>query len=539
MNKMLKGLLVAAMALSAAHVNAHTSKTYLASRPVMMDLAIESATFNELTNEKSKDRWGADFQVTSFYQASRNPLALASYFGVNHNDFFITNNVNNIGCGDVNSTAFMNEVNEAGTARVSLKPTQATYGFRLNYHQDLGIAFDGLYFRVKMPVVMVENNMNLAITGNNTTRFYTYPYGPQGQVGNLTNWFEGFSNQVANWQADAEATGAGLPAAGYALALNAQYGKIANGVQSAGGVADVDVMLGYNLVDNDTYRFALNLGLTIPTGNVPAGVTVFEPIYGNGGHFAFGAGYEFSAEMWNSGHSSIDFNAALDYRYAFASNETRTFGIGATLDENGNPISAVPWGQFYQIGITTENCNAQYFNVAANVTTLQASITPGSMVDAVAGLTYKNGGMVFDVGYNFFFKETGSASINNFIPAGADSAWADNQYSYLQAANAFWVNTGNATTFGVDSASSTAAHGTVFSSPAAAAEGPIRITQAMVDTTSVLASAMTHKVYSQIGYIFKDFACPVFISAGGELEFASNNAAVQTWGINLKTGISF
>ena len=129
MNKMLKGLLVAAMALSATHIQAHTSQTYLASRPSGMNLALESVTFNELTNEKNKDLYGADVQVSAFYSASRNSLDLGSYFGVNNSDTFTVNSVATSGQadGDLIIGQLVGPVGSFGVNLISLKPSQNCY----------------------------------------------------------------------------------------------------------------------------------------------------------------------------------------------------------------------------------------------------------------------------------------------------------------------------------------------------------------------------------------------------------------------------
>src|SRR3990172_8830732 len=80
MNKMLKGLLVALLAVSAAQLEAHTNKTFLMPRPHGVNLPMEYTTFCELINRKAEDKFGGNFQVTGFYQASTDGDDVAKYF---------------------------------------------------------------------------------------------------------------------------------------------------------------------------------------------------------------------------------------------------------------------------------------------------------------------------------------------------------------------------------------------------------------------------------------------------------------------------
>ena len=66
-------------------------------------------------------------------------------------------------------------------------------------------------------------------------------------------------------------------------------------VQSTTGVADIDLVLGYNFLNKEKYHAGINLGLTIPCGEENSGDVVWHPIYGNANHWALGVGPKYAS----------------------------------------------------------------------------------------------------------------------------------------------------------------------------------------------------------------------------------------------------
>ena len=50
---------------------------------------------------------------------------------------------------------------------------------------------------------------------------------------------------------------------------------------------------------------------------------------------------------------------------------------------------------------------------------------------------------------------------------------------------------------------------------------------------------LTHKIYGGIAYTTKTWQTPLMLGAGGHYEFASNNSAIEGWGMTVKAGLSF
>lgn len=548
MNTLMKSILVSALALSAAHVQAATNKTYLAPRPVGQNLAMEVVTFNELVDNKNEDRFGGNLQVTGFYSQSADKAETGKYFGVNNkNSFKAQTGLRATNSVDLDASLMVHDnagtINEAVT--ISLNPSQVVWGARFDYHQDLDKLVDGLYFRAKLPVVKIENDMELSVTSATAAKSAIIAQHLKGTYA---------SNSGVAGTADAQA------------ALT--HAKIA-GKQSKTTVADFELVLGYAFLDKDCYRAALNLGLVIPTGNVADGVHAFEAVAGNGGHWAFGAGLEFGARVWGDEQRNIKFNAQLDYRYAFEAAEKRTLGLNGinfgqyntvvtaadvAVSENAahtytTGTGAATGSNLYGAGLT----NSLVAIPAANKLTMNVNVTPGSSLDFIAGLAYNHGGFSIDLGYNLNWKEAESVARKD--------AWTDTSFDYING-GAPAADTGTGLSAGANYGKTTGGQislvkvdGTgnpVWTVAAGSGNALAAISTAEIATvftalpstlvsTSAAAtpSAMTNKVYGQVGYIWKNMEFPVMLGAGGHYEFASSNAAIENWGINIKAGISF
>ena len=58
-------------------------------------------------------------------------------------------------------------------------------------------------------------------------------------------------------------------------------------------------------------------------------------------------------------------------------------------------------------------------------------------------------------------------------------------------------------------------------------------------STAETPSQCTHSIYGGLGYSFKEWDTPLMLGLGGKYEFASENSAIEQWGIWGKIGIGF
>lgn len=456
MNKFLKSMMVAALALSAARLQAgtdkvthlHTDKTTLTTRSNGVNSAMEwSGGFAEQVMRGDKNRFGGNFQAVGFYNDSAKNDALAKYF-LSANKSTI-----NFGTGGdapnyqlPASTGVSSLTNDDSWA---LAMEHSSYGVHLNYFQDLEKILKGLHFSINLPVVQVSNKVSITNKGANAIASGAYLL----DTANLTN------------------------------------ARIKNGNLQNTGIADIDLQLGYKFLDKETYSACIDLGLTIPTGNDNKGQYVFDAIYGNGQHFGLGAGLGFGARVWGDHHHNIKLHAGLQYRYLFEASEKRTLGL---QDATGTVV------QLGQYTMLTAAAAGTSDTIAANVTTLNVNVTPGSLLDGVVSLAYNNGGFLVDAGYNLYFREVETLKLKD--------KWDETKYTstFNTATTASAVKTENLST-----------------------------------GSATTPSQTTHKVFGNLGYMFRDWETPVHVAAGAHYEFVSSNSAIEGWGVNARLGISF
>jgi len=538
MNRILKGLLVTALAVSATQVSAYTNKTFLMPRPVGVDLPMEMTTFHELVEHKGHDRFGGTFAVTGFGKGTSSD-GMGRYFLFNNKDTVtLSEGLNGDGAGhpavattsDLDLRYLIHDF--AGTnnaavqpgfpfpVTVGLSPEQTAYGVRFDYHQCLGKILKGLYFYANLPVAHVQNDLKLNIGG--TPVNYTPgvvvagPTTPSVQT-TLANYFAGtFSNP---------STAAGVPANSQVALTNA---KIA-GKRSETGVADIDLGLGYKFLHKERYHAALAIAVTIPTGDEADGAYLFDAIVGNGDHFALGGDLCAGARIWGDCDHNLKLNLSMKYRYLFESTEKRTLGIKGR--NFGQYLLLVPAATTLPVS----------FVPAANVTTLNVDVTPGSQFDGILGFTYNNGGFTFDLGYNLYFREEEDVKLKG--------AFTDGSYAIANVtANATTLATRDAAGVAVPAAPPIAGGATptplvvatYIDGATVAAQTANILTKATLDLDAASTpSQLTNGIYTGIGYSFKEWDTPLMLGLGGKYEWASKNSAFDQWTVYGKIGIGF
>ncbi len=500
-------LLAATLALSASYafaVNADSdtcpkNKTFLQPRSHGVNLALEktAGSPNLVNRHDQEDAFGGNLQASFFMMKSTEGDALARYF------LFPTTVVSTPACdddcGSITLPRAANSQDFGSTADLDLGlvlhmpdyvdvklqvcPSHEAIGATFNYHQDLKCLLKGLYLDVAVPVVSVKNTMDMTTSGSFGTN-----------AANLSKYFQG--NYSVAQAGDTQNAQAALTKA-----------KMGTCGRSETGVADVDLILGYKFLDKARYHAALNVGVTIPTGNKADGEWVFDAVVGNGGHVGFGVGLDAGAKLWESEccNHSLKLNFAANYRYLFENDETRTLGI-----KNQN------FGQYLLLIDITEQPNAQQLTPAANVTTLNVDVTPGSMFDGILSLNYNFGGFAFDLGYNLFYRDSEKVC---FGDACGTTAFADGKWA-IATRHADMSDTVTLDNTNVNYVLQ-------------------NINKADLDLASASTPRLlTHKLFAGAGYWTKTWEVPVLVGVGGHYEFADCDI-ISNWGFNARLGIGF
>ncbi|MBX9830852.1 hypothetical protein K2X40_02760 [Candidatus Babeliales bacterium] len=520
MNKLMRNcLLITALAVVSnvqADGDSH-NQTFLNPRSHGVNLALENVNgWQKLIHRKgADDTFGGNFQVIGYYMASTDEDELGEYFAPetfpaantlrdHHFNFGTAAGNTAVANQTLNFRHFVHQYDYAGAnaewVRVNLQPEQRAYGVHLNYHQDLDKILKGLYFKINVPIVNVENSIDPEFTAGavavNLTNVSTAATATDG----LKAYFNGtFANTTPENAQEA-----------------LKYLKFGanNNEDSSTGVADIDFILGYYFLYTNKYRLAVNMGVTIPTGDDADSNKLFEAIVGNGDHWAFGAGLDGGATVWTNGDHSISVHSALNYRYLFEGTERRTLGL---KDDSGKII---PYGHYALVGQAGTGADVTLIP-AANKLTVDCDVTPGSQLDMIVAFAYHYCGFTFDLGYNLFFREEedvdrkgsaaifgSTASIWGIVNPNADPAGGLVAGDIQQAAGNFVLATGlqdkNITTDN--------------------AETP---------------DQLTHKIYAGLSYATYDWDVPLFIGLHGHYEWASDNSGISNWGIGGKAGVAF
>jgi hypothetical protein len=524
MKKLLQVLAVAVLVTGTSFAHDHTNKTFLMPRPQGVNLPMETTTYEEeLIPRKLDDKFGATFQLVPFFQQSNDHDDTAEYFLIHHKDKItlktdpthFDNHYSTVN-DDLDINYLYHHATKGGVGvgysyqvNVSLDPEQTVYGARMDYYQNLGVILKNLYFKVDTSIVHVENDPKLLVDGASSDIAHPTATEIRDRIaGYLQGTYEQNAESDPATAIDAETH---VVTGQASLQEKLTHAKIHK--RSVAGVADVDIALGYKFINTQKYLLGLALGVTAPAGNKANGEYMFEPIAGNGGHWAIGGDLYGSIRAWGKIKHNLKFFLRMKYRYLFENDENRTIGL-----------KGYDWGQYMLLGrVNTPGAapTLQRFRAltpAANVTTLRVDVTPGSQFDGVLGMTYNNGGFSFDLGYNLYYRDAEEVHLDQHLPSG----------TYFVAARNYPTNV---------------ATGTEFTTTYV--DGGATIPVWYVDDseldlgTAETPSQFTNSIYGGMGYQFRKWEVPMMMGIGGKYEFASENSALEQWSIWGKMGVTF
>lgn len=485
--------LIAISFISGTASPAASNKTFLATRPMGVNLAMEGTTWHTQINlpDDNKDKFGGSLQVVGFYQENTNEEDLGKYFGFNNErTLFIGRN------GDANvdidkrhllhdSQGARDATNLLFTGSINLDMKHEAAGIRIDYYQGLDGLIKGLYFKVRAPIIWQENTSNIGLEGSVTASINA-----GATTVAINNYFAGNITQNAGVDAQAALT----------------HAKIV-GSDSDTSLADIDVVLGWNFWEEKKNHSGINLGITIPTSNTPKGEYIFEAQTGNRNHWGMGAGFDTKISVWTNEDQALEFDAVLDWRYLFEDTEKRTLGLRGKN-----------WGQYFMIGAV----GTAGVRPAANVLTQNLDVRPGNQVDARFGLAYRTGDFTADLGYGLYARESERVKIKDSF----------NESLYGYAGDTYDASAAFAAT---DIPIATV---TIGNTQPGNASGTTLVTSDLDIEPATTPSIVTHKVYGGLGWAWNKWSTPVMIGIGGAYEFATKQEAPENWMLWGKLGIS-
>lgn len=308
------------------------------------------------------------------------------------------------------------------------------------------------------------------------------------------------------------------------------YAQICSGRQTRTRLADLRFGIGYNAIENDKYRLGLKVMAAAPTGNVPLGTYMFEPIVGNGGHWELGGGISAHAIFWDKDEDN-QFSWHLEgyLAHMFKSRcHKRTFD----LQDNGC-FSRYLLLKKYQKALTSGGkyqLEAYGLERGPNVFTHNVKVSVDVQGDVSTMFSYRHKNWTVDLGYNFW---------------GRSRETLEEFYCCIPE-NRYGIKGTTPMSDGTDEDITTASLSTMKESDGL--EGvddgtdPVFITCQDFNCCSALhPSALSHAVFFHLNASWEneDDINP-FFGIGGKVEWSGRgNRALDQWSIWAKGGISF
>lgn len=206
-----------------------------------------------------------------------------------------------------------------------------------------------------------------------------------------------------------------------ALTNNFNFGKFYWGTKDITRLADIDIILGYNLYETLFYHLGLYIQFVAPTGNKPDPTFIFSPIAGNSKHFEFGAGVSAHRTLWDFGDSFINIYLEGNLTHLFNSRQLRSFDL-----LNNGPLSRyLPLREFEADGTTPTGKVIP----AINLTTLPINTKFSMKGDFTLKLEYIDCcGLDIDLGYNVYGRSPESIAKDNSFDNCASKFTGKNKY---------------------------------------------------------------------------------------------------------------
>lgn len=507
---LLTTIVYSSIKVSNATVAKYSDKTYMSVRPQTVNLPMQQTTWHTNPSKESNEKYKVTLQIIPFYQASENSSNIGKYFGFDWAGNRGKENIISVATDDAtkvfrsrNIIHSNNGRNNDLVANYRMNPKQNVSGAQLDYYQELNRIVNGLYFRISTPLVKVKNKIEITTIGHEHSSALN-------GIAEEYSFLDYLSGKIENIIPTV-----GLNIANSNIQDKLKYAKIDGNTHNSSGISDIDLRLGWKMVADRKKQLSINIGLLVPTGNIANGEWLFEPVHGNGHHWAVGTSIDGSLIIRQNYKISIKINLLADYKYLLQGIEKRTLSFkDPHTDEHVK-------GGYYILG--GEEGLAKLFPLA-NILTKDISVKPGSQFNGIANLSFYNKNWLFDLGYNFFYKERERVKLQN--------PWTNDKYAMAG------INYDTTRNFLVTMANPLAAT-QAYASNAIAGEN-VAIQKSHLNLDSVKTPAIrTHKIYSELGYRCNKDKHPIILGIGGSYEFTDNNVAIEGWTVWLKSTIRF
>lgn len=444
--------------------------------------------------------------------------------------------------------------NVTGQGTITLTPKIKHVGADLMLYFTKHKDARGMFFSLKAPLGAMSINAQL----------HEDPIAsPNDQlVSDSTHVWQTYPSAAARYQTLTEAWQAGSFSGGevdssrHKLLVITQ-GRIADCKQTVIRMADLTAVLGYKVYGSEKGFVDVGFKVTCPTGNVPTGQFVLEPIFGRAGHWFVGGEVAAKYRIFECDKSgrTIDFWAQGDVGHLFSGRrpDWRSFDLKA----NGLGSKYLLLQHYFPANPTTDNPTgriASFVTPAVNVTTVPVKSKFSVEGTFAAAFDFSQDNWNMMVGGEFWgrSKECLSfdccnvtkervANLNDYAVLGRQIS----DYTDAEGANDVQLNL-------CEPLAKINKSQDVYLSTTDLPEGIVdariatnRISSSLNDALDVQGAAakraFTGKVFGQAGYTFKEhhYTPNLSVFGGAEFNARSNDNAVSLWSVGLQGSLNF
>lgn len=162
------------------------------------------------------------------------------------------------------------------------------------------------------------------------------------------------------------------------------------------GLADIDVILGYNFINDDCYHFGLYAQAVIPTGKRRKNEFVFDPVVGNGRFFELGGGLSAHTVLWSNEDTNVAVFVEGNITHMFRSRQCRLFDL-----RNNGPFSRYLLLKEFDSNGTRLTYNGNLIS-ATCFTNREVEVSVDVKADFSFKFAYRWCGLGVDLGYNIY-----------------------------------------------------------------------------------------------------------------------------------------
>lgn len=519
-----------------------TSQTFFTVNPEFQAGMPERITLwrNDRTSARKNGHNGT-LQLVPFGGRSTRASDLAAYFSIDYKPVLFVSEDLSADC-DIFSQHLNIYSQQLGTpppaplfqSQISFEPRRNIAGLGVSYRQGFARRDDGkgFFFEMSFPIEEVKTSMHLGETiitnGGGARECATLTTPPPASNTSLQCPLQ--SAVAINGQPTSPVDSVCAAFAQPAWA----YGRIENDghYNSKSGVADIDLLVGYDIINSDCCYFSSHLGVLAATGNSPEGVLMFEPIVGYNKTTAIRYGGQFGLELWT--HATKDrsmwFYFQSEFFFHLSSNQTRSFDL-----------KNKPWSRYMQVYSSQQQAEEAYLTgntylhtPGINVFTQDVNVDAGTLRTYNSGLAFNSKGLQAELGYTFVGRPAECVELQCEFPRGIAL-----KSLHPAGPNGDLAGAINNTQLINNTIACADIEPEISYSPFDKYMDNTLTADDLDMNSAAHPAFLSYIIYGSIGNRWDDRDYPLFIGGGGSYEFTKDNSAMTRWLLWGKVGFSF